>query len=408
MHCKKCGAGMEEGSAFCSACGAKNKKHKKPFFLVRFFLQTVCLVLFMALLVGLAGTILLADVRMLTSSGGIETILTHLVTAQQVPSAPVPTEPAMGSSYLQRLSATTVSDEYVVDEYGNIIDPNGNIIGNINDLDNVQLPDGVTLPEDITVPSDALTDANSLADYVYDLAKQFLGEDVSITPEQILTFITESNVMEFVAKKTATVVENILSGGTDTAPIITADDITQLVEDNQALIEDTFQVTITPEMKEQIQFQSQEMLNDGQINQVIRNSVDQVLAEPVPGMEDTTVSDLIAQVNVYTQVKFICLAAAVCLVLMALLMALNYYNLPGGLNWNASACVAAGLLLSAPLLLLHITPALLEGILPQTAETLALIDGAAQVISPLHYGLLIFGLALAVASLVWRKLARHI
>lgn len=405
MHCKKCGAEMAEGSAFCSACGTKIKKNKKPFFLVRFLMQVISLVLYFALMVGLFATVLLADVRVLTSSGGIETILTHLVTSQQTPAAPVPTEPAMANPYLQRLSTTTAS-EYRVDEYGNIIDPNGNVIGNINDLDNIQLPEGVTLPEGITVPSDTLTDSNSLADYVYDLAKQILGEDVSITPEQILTFIVKSNVMEFVAEKTSTVVENILSGNLDATPIITPDDISQLLEDNQQLIEDTFQVTITPEMKDEIHLQAQEALSDGQINAAIHDTVGQVLAEPVPGMEGMTVSDLMAQINRFTQVKFICIAAVVCLALMALLMLLNYYNLPSGLTWNASACTVVGLLLSAPLLLLHISPALLEGFLPQTAETLALIDGAARVISPLHYGLLAFGLVLAVVSLVWKPLVQ--
>lgn len=410
MKCKKCGAEIDESSAFCSACGAKtkHKKHKKPFFLIRFFLQVISLVLYGALLVGLLGTVLLADVRILTSSDGIETLLTHLVTSQQEPADPVATEPAMGSPYLQRLSATTAADEYTVDEDGNIIDPDGNIIGNINDPENVQLPDGVTLPEGSTVPGDAPADASSLADHVYDLAKEILGEDIPISPEQILTFMVESNIMEFMAEKTASVVEDVISGNTDVNPFLTADDISQIVEENQELIEETFQVTITPDMKDDIHIQAQEALNDGQFNATLREQVDLALATPVPGREDMTLRDLLVLVSSYAQVKFLCLAIAACLVLMAVLMLLNYYNLPEGLNWNASACTVAGLLLSVPLMLLHISPALLESFLPETAETLALIDSAAHVIAPLHYGLLIFGLVLAVAALVWNaQIKKH-
>lgn len=405
MHCRKCGAALEEGNAFCPACGKKNKKGRRPIAPFRLLLQLVSLVLYLALTVSLLATALLTDVRILTSSGGIETILTNLVAPEDVQQTPS-TSPAMGAAGVMLYNMYEF-DGYIVDDDGNIIAPDGMVLGNINDPDSIQLPEGVELPDDLQIPSQALTSPNTLAEYVHELAQQILGEDIPITVDQVLAFILESNVMGFVADKAATLVADILSGNPDPAPIITSDEIVQLVTDNKAVIEKHLQVEITDEIQQEIAFQIHENVDDEALNQSLRDGVDQVLAEPVPGMNGVTVSDLMAKINLFTQLKFIYAAAMVCLMLMGLLMLLNYYDLPRGLRWSSSAFISVGSLLSVPLLVLQLSPVLLENLLPETAEALALVGGAARVISPLHYGLLILGVVLLLASVLWRALAKH-
>lgn len=408
MQCKKCGAALEEGSAFCPACGKKAKKRgRRPIFPIRWLMQGLSLVLFLALMAGLLATVLLADVRILTSSGGIETILTHLVTPENTQQSPS-TTPPMGAAGVMLYNMYEF-DGYVVDDDGNIIAPDGTVLGNINDPDSIQLPDGVELPDDLQIPSQALTSPNALAEYVHELAQQILGGDVPVTVDQVLAFIVESNIMEFVAEKASTLVEDVLAGtpAEETAPIITADELVQLVEDNETLLEKHFNVELTEDIKQDMALQIHESFDDAALNQTLRDSVDQTLAQPVPGMNSLTISDLLAKLRVFTQTKFIIAAAAVCVALMALLMLLNYYDLPRGLRWSASACTSVGSLLAAPLLVLQVSPVLLKNLLPETAEALALVGGAARVISPLHYGLLAFGIVLLVVSVVWRALAKH-
>lgn len=368
MHCKKCGSALTEDAAFCPSCGAKTKKRgKKPFFLIRFFLHIMSLVLYLVLMVSLLATALLADVRILTSSGGIEAIMTHLTTPDDTPAS---TPPAMGAA-------------------------------------GVVLRDSTLLPGDVQIPDDAMSDSGALADFIQEMAGQILGEDVSVTPEQIQTFIQESTVMEFVADKAASMVGNILTGQTDSAPIITTEDILQLVDDNQALIEEVFQVEITEESKQEMAGQIDTALADADINAMLQEGIDQALQTPVPGTDGMTVQDILVYIQHLAQPKVIVLCGIGCLLLMGLLLLLNYYNLPRGIRWAGSACTTAGALLATPLAIVQFSPALVAGLMPETGETLQLISGAASVIAPVHYGLLAVGIVLMIVSFVWRLFTRN-
>lgn len=373
MHCKKCGAALTEDAAFCPSCGAKTKKRgKKPFFLIRFFLHIMSLVLYLVLMVSLLATALLADVHILTSSGGIEAIMTHLVTPDDTtppPTAPT-SSPAMGSAAVTKLSTATIPDD-------------------------VQIPDG------------AMSDSGALADFIQEMAGQILGEDASITPEQIQTFIEESTIMEFVADKAASMIGNILSGNTDAAPIITTEDILQLVDDNQALIEEVFQVEITEESKQEMAGQIDTALADADINAMLHDGINQALQTPVPGTDGMTVQEILVYIQHLAQPKVIVLCLIGCLLLMGLLGLLNYYNLPRGIRWSGSACTTAGALLATPLAIVQFSPSLIAGLMPETGETLQLISGAASVIAPVHYGLLAVGIVLMIISFIWRLFTRN-
>lgn len=373
MHCKKCGTALTDDAAFCPSCGAKAKKRgKKPFFLIRFFLHLMSLLLYLALMVSLLATALLADVNILTSSGGIEAIMTHLVTTDGTTPSPTSpsTSPAMGSAGVMLLSATD-------------------------------------LPGDVQIPDDVTTDSGALADFIQDMAGQILGEDAAITPEQIQTFIQKSNIMEFVADKAASMVGNILSGKTDTAPIITTEDILQLVDDNQQLIEDIFRVEITEESKQEMAGQIDTALADADINAMLQEGITQALQTPVPGTDGMTVQEFLVYIQQLAQPKVIIFCVAACLLMMGLLGLLNYYNLPGGIRWIGSACTTAGALLATPLAIVQFSPALVAGLMPETGETLQLISGAASVIAPVHYGLLAMGIVLMIVSFTWRLFTRN-
>ena len=396
MNCKNCGAEVAEGSAFCSACGAKIPKEKKrPIAPVRLLMQLGSFVLCLVLLVSLVSTVLLADVRLLTSSGSIETILNHLLN----PQSPTPSaDAAVGAAGVIIRRDISSDFGFTVDQDGNIIDDSGNIIGNINDPDSIQLPEGIELPDDLQIPADALTDSNALAEFVYEIAQEMLGEELPITVEQVQAFLEESNVMEFVAEKASGLIEEVLSGELSEAPIITTDELVQLVQENIPVIEKHFEVEITEEMRQEFTKQIQASFDDAALNETLRETVNETLSQPISigGAEEMTVSELLATINQYTQPKTIFLAVAGCLVLMALVMLLNFYNLPQGMRWNAGPCIWAGLALSLPLMLLQ--SAVAEELAAEMPALQGILTGVVKVIAPVHYGVLALGMVLFVGS----------
>lgn len=362
MHCKKCGSALTDDAAFCPSCGAKAKKRsKKPFFLFRFFLNLMSFVLYLVLMVSLLATSLLADAKILTSSGGIEAIMTHLVSPDQAPPA---TAPAMGAVGVVQLSSAEV-------------------------------------------PGDAPVSEDTLVEQIREMAQQILGEDTPITTEQIHSFIENSTLMEFVADKAASTVENILKGEADSSPLITTEEILQLIDENEQVIEDTFQIELTEKSKQEMSAQIDDALADADMNALLQESIVQALQTTVPGTNGMTVQDLLGYVEKLAQPPVIALGAALCLMLMGLVMWLNYYQLHRGLRWIAGACITAGSLLATPLALVQFSPALVSGILPETGETLQLLSGAAAVIAPVHYGMLAVGVVLTLVSFVWRMFARN-
>lgn len=332
----------------------EKKEQNKPTFMARLILQISSLVLSLVLAVSLLATALLADVLVLTSSGGIEKILNHMVSPTDP--APDPSEPAMGAAGVILLAS----------------------------------------PDNAELSADMLPDSNFLTEYVYALLQEALGDDIPITPEQVQYFIEESTIVDFVADKSASLVQDMLNGTQTTT--VTAEELRQLMDENEQVIEETFQVEITEEMKQDMVTKMEEAVVDTDINATLRSGVERVLQMPVPGTGGMTVSDLLAIVQQYTKTQVLMGAIAICLVLMLALCGLNYYCLPKGLRWSASSCMFAGALLSIPLAMVQAAPSLLADVMPETSETLSLFYGATNALAPVHYGLLVFGVALMIVS----------
>ena len=363
MQCKQCGAEMGENASFCPSCGhdQKKKKRKKPFILFRPILRLASFLIYLLLLVSLLATVLLTDVYILTNPNGIKTILSHVVSAEE---APAPSSPTTAAPALTLLSTVTVSEEVALSE-------------------------------------------ESLVAMVQEMAEQILGEDVPISAEQIAHFIKESTFMEFVAGKAAIIVEQSLTNELGTTPLITPEDILQLIEDNEELIEETFQIDITDQTKQEMALQIDTALADADVNAALQNGIAQTLQTPIPGTKNLTVQDVMEYTRRLAQPIVILIGYAVCLLLIGLLFAFNSYRPYRGLNRAGSACVAVGSLLSLPLALLQFTPALISGFLPETGNTIQLFNGAAAVMAPVHYGLTAVGMVMLIVAFVWQKLRRN-
>lgn len=394
------------------------KERKKPILPIRMVMQFASFVLCLLLVVSLDATVLVEDLQVLTSSGGIHTVLTALITPSADTTDPALLLPSPSSNNWSQLNSTTTtggkSEEgsgnesgYTVDENGNIIAPDGSIVGNVNDPSTIpdgvvipggtEIPGNVELPADFEIPSDILTNPDSLTNFIYEVASEMMGEDANITVEQVQTFVSESTITEFVAEKAETLINEVLTGEITT--IITAEDVMNLIEENEALLEETFQFELTEEAKAEMHTKVEQAIAEADVDNAIRNSVEDVMHTTVPGAEGMEVGDLMSRIEWFTHVEALVDAIIVCVVLVGLIMLANYYNLPRGLGWTAAANLIAGIVLSIPLIVIHVAPSVLGSALP--ANLLQVLNGVYSIMAPYHYAVLIVGVVLSIGSIAW-------
>ena len=367
MHCKKCGASIELTDAHCSQCGAKLKLGwKKPPALIRLVMQIVSLLMCLTLIASLITTVLLADIRSLTSSGGIEKIISALFTPESSMQMPDPTiDPVANALPVHKLSST----------------------------------DGNQNSGDVEIPTDALTDADAMNNFLTSFVEILVGEEAA-DPEDVSRFLEESTVMDFFTAKVASFVSDAFSG--NQSATITSEEIMQLLDENQALLEEIFNIQITEERKAQISTQVNDLLAESDWENTIRQSINDLINTPIEGLDGMTVGDLLGMIQNISQPGVILLAFGFCLLLMLGMCLLNFYNIPQALRWCGFPCLISGAILSAPLLVINASPAILAEAMPDTAALMTVVDAALSVVAPLHFGILILGVAMIVLSFLWR------
>lgn len=335
-------------------------KFGKPSFPIRILIQTLSVVLCLLLVLCLLCTAVVLDLKVLTSSGNLQTLFTALTT--DTASQPSVQAPVAGSGYLVKLSSSSLSG-------------------------------------DLDIPGDALTDSGLLTDYIYDIIQGTVGEDSEVTYDQVQSFIDQSTIMDFASEKTSSYIQDALNGQSSTT--ITTDELMDLFEENQALMEEHFNITVDDEMKANLESQIQKVVEEDDLNGALRQQIDNAMSTPIAGT-DLTAQQLLEAIGQLTQAKVIVAMIGLCLVLVIGLMALNLYNLPMGLSWSGIGCLGAGLLLSVPLMVLGSSDMLSQS-LPQTAASL--VPVVISAISPVHYSIACLGLVMIVSSVVWRILA---
>lgn len=372
MECKNCGAQIHGHPARCPECDTRLKP-KRPPLLIRGIFTLASVVVYLVLIGSLLAAALLTDISRLTSSGGIQGILDHLLTSDQSVSAEPVQLPSPQGGQLHLLSSGGNSAEDEEDK--------------------------------IKISFDMLTSSESLNQFLTETVQNALGESTTITVEQVSTFIEESTLMEFVADKTASLLEDIFTGTENTT--LTADDFMGLVEENQALIEEVFQIKLTDEIKQEISASLTESLGEEDLAAQLRAEVAQTLEEPIEELNGMNIRQLLALLQQLIQPVVLVIAYILCLALMALLCGLSYYNIPKGLRWSATACLTAGLVLSIPTAIIQFYPAALAQQISEMEQPLFILSSIARVLAPVHYTIAGVGAALYVLAIMWRLVKRR-
>lgn len=345
-----------------------NTNNKKPALGIRILLQVVSFLLCMILMFGLLVAAALIDLKTVTSSKGIETVINLLFRADH----PVRQQPELsfqGDKSASRSGSVMLSAS------------NGEY----------------EIPDDIDVPYDALTDADALADFIIETLNEYAGESMDIDREAVLDFINDSSIIEYTSQKVSGYLQDALGGTEDT--VITTDEIMSLLDDNKQLIEQTFDITVTDEMEQKIRKGVAEVVDENDLNGNIRRGIDSVMQQPLDGT-DVTISDIAAFFGRLTAITTLLLVFAVCLLLAGLLFLANYYKPAKGLTWASVSFILSGLIT------VGLTAAICYIVQHNAAEYAKLISDLAALFAPLHYGIAIVGVLMLAASVVWRILIK--
>ena len=348
----------------------------KPHIALRIPLQLLSFLLCLALSVSLLGTVLLADLNHLMSAGGIK----QLINAILIPNAaPHSIQPAVGAAGVRFDNETPVPGFTVPGDF------------DVNDI-----------PGDL-INGENGVDMDGLIDWIYNTVEEAAGEPLPISKEQVEEFIAESTVSDFVSEKLAGYAEDFINGTENTT--ITTEELLELLEENQELLEEKFQVEITPEVKENLTAAVEDAMAEADLDSMIReqvfdtvaDSIDQTMQEAGLRWEDLQpmLQTICSDTTLYT-------AIGICVALMLLMCLLNFYNLPGGLTWIAVPCILMGSLVTAPLVLLSASPQIFAGMVPEAIT--GIVASFAGVLLPIHGSVPVLGLALLIISIIWRSI----
>lgn len=421
MLCPYCGAHLQDGAPYCANCGAvmqgspaidqmmaqtpgdfqsyypsatdelgympehqqpmdyvpitmpkklpKGKGRNKPSLALRIPLQLFSFLLSILLFVSLLATALLMDCNRLLSAGGIKQIVNAVFSVSQTRPGAMVTPGAVGAGVRMDVTPSLPAD--------------------------MQIPE---LPADILADGD--TDA--LVDWICDMASQMAGQEVQVDRAQIQSFVSQSTLTDYVAEKAAGYASDFINGTQET--LITTEELMELLEDNESLLQETFQIELTREMKQEMEKALSTAIEDSNLNEVIHEQVFSTMEETLNASLPVEWSRIQAILQWLTSDSVMLGALGICLLLMLLLCVVNFYNVPGGLTWSAVSCIFAGGLLSLPVAFLQASPMLLTELAAMPAGVMQLLLSFLRVFATVHYGILIFGIILLVLSIVWRIL----
>lgn len=364
------------------------KTRRKPHIALRIFLQLFSFILSVVLFVCVIAGVVLADLRQLTSAGGIRQLI-DIVISSSASSAPAPVRPepaepaAPAAPRYEGVSLSLLSNTEATGDFD-------------LDLDEI--------PEDLLTGGGNAENVSGLVDWLYDQVAQSSEAGLSVTKEQMQAFVQKSTISDYLSDKLAQYADDFING-TENAQI-TTDEIIALLDENKELMKSELDIELTPEQRDSLTDTVRKLVEEEDINATIRgtvnDAVDKVLedyTEALGGMDREALQQTLQSL---TSGALLLGVAGACAVLLLLLCLLNFYNVPAGLTWAAMPCIFAGALMSLPILLLQFSTGTVVGLLPDAAAVVDIASSFAGIFAPIHYGLLGIGLALLIGSVVWR------
>lgn len=370
--------------------------------LLGFVSVLLCIVLFACSLV----TILVADIKLLTSKDGIQQLIKDFFFTTSAPARPgfAPAGALPGRNPIRMNEAENAA---------------GFDLGGI-DFSGFDF-------EAILSGENA---AGALVDAFFDAVGETAEVELPFTKEDVTQFVEESTIPEFISDKVAGIVSDVILGESTTT--ITKEDVVGLLEENKTLIEDTFKVEIPQEMIQQVGAMLEENNIIESIQEGVQNIVGSEIAPPASpddpkeegdsGKPSSGVSnnvsaglelmdsittgevDKLGIGEILVMVRFIAsdtvlyCCIGVCLALMALLFLTNWGRPNAALRCSGIPCFIAGLLILIPSAVAQFAPSLVDELFSTAGKAIRKVLSLAGTIS---LGVTVFGLVLIIGGAVW-------
>ena len=342
---------------------------KKPHIVLRILTQFLSFVMCVVLLASLLGTVVLADLNRIMSKNGMETLVGALV-------APAP----------QRMTAVVGAGGVLLDE--------------------PTVPDISDVPEDILTGGDSAENVSKLVSWLYNEIAKSSDKPLTVTEEQIQALVQEPAIYAFIAGKLAGFADDFINNTQNTT--VTTEEIMAVLEENKPLIEEKLDTELTDETMVNLEKSVHKLVEEQDLTGTIQN---QVFESVENAINNSMASTGMSWQQIQPVVQFVCsdallyIAIAVCVVLMLLLLALNFYNIPGGLTWIAIPCILVGGILAAALALATTIPTLIPAV---PAAAMQVLGSFSKALLPIHGAVLGFGLLLLIVAIIWRAIRKAV
>lgn len=371
--------------------------------LLGFVSVLLCIVLFLCSIV----TILVADLSLLTSKGGLQKLIQDVLFSTSAPARPGFAPAGVLPGRVPVRLTTPEEDMMAGFDFGSL------------DLSGIVAGDG---------------SSSAIADMLYGiLEEQFPEEQIPISKEDVTNFVEESTLTEFISDKVSGIVVDVINGEVTTT--ITKEEVVELLEENKELIEDTFKTEIPDEVIESVGTFVEESKLSETIQQSVADIVGVEVAPPAPStpdaenpgntigsttssnkkpifrpsdlevldnvtsgdVSDMGVGEILALVRIVTSPAVLIGCIAVCLLISALLFLTNWGRPNAALRCSGIPYFIAGLLFLLPSAAAQFAPSLFAG-MGIVGNAIRQVLALAGTIS---LGVTVFGLALIIGGAVW-------
>ena len=265
-----------------------------------------------------------------------------------------------------------------------------------------QMVDCGLYPPQASAPrlSETAGDTESLiSQLIYEaLQKQDDEDALKFTKADVDAFVTNASISEYLTDKTVSYLQDFINGTNNTT--ITTGEISTLINENKALIEQTFDVDVDEALQNQILT----YVEENSVTDIVQTQViDEARNTPIAG-ESFKVSNLMEILSTLASPTVIMILAGIDLFLLVLLFFTNRMRFGGTLICAGIPMLLVGALLAAPVIAAQNLLPLFLSAAPREATNIANL--LLSIITPVHLAVLIAGAVLLVLGIIVKCVAR--